>query len=101
MEEEQIYEEIIEEGSLPENAQQSQQANPTGTKQPVANAGQQPSQAQQSQQPQQTQAAGIETNDNMVEEAVKNGQPSNTISEWQRVHDKKYVEDITEKTEKH
>lgn len=73
------------------------------TKQPAANVAQQPQspQSQQPQQPQQTQAAGVETNDNMVEEALKNGQPSNTISEWQRVHDKKYVEDITEKTEKH
>ena len=93
MEEDQVFEEITVEG----NPQPSQQA-------------QQPSQSQPSPQSQQSQgqqassnaqAAGIETNDNVIEEAEKHGQPSNTITERQRVHDKGYVERITEKTEKH
>lgn len=103
MEEEQIFEQIDEEVTAegnPQLSQQSQQAQQSQPSQPAQ-------QGQQSQQPQQTssstqpQAAGIETNDNVIEEAEKHGQPSNTITEWQRVHDKGYVERITEKTEKH
>ena len=105
MEEDQVYEEVIEEIVTEGNPQPSQTSQPSQQTQ-------RPQQAQQSQsastpQAQQTggnaqsQAAGIETDDNMVEEAEEHGQPSNTISEWQRVHDKGYVERITEKTEKH
>ena len=120
MQEDQFYEEVVEEITTGGNPQQGRQANPTQTnaqggqqsQQPQRSGSAAPSQqagstgsTQQSQQSggasQQPQATGIETDDHMVEDALKNGQPSNTISEWQRVHDKKYVEDITEKTEKH
>jgi hypothetical protein len=112
MQEDQNYEEIYEEVVVEGNAQPSQEGASSQPSQaqsstPGASTGQanqqvqQPSQSQQGQQSQQPQVAGIETDDNVIEEAEKHGQPSNTITEWQRVHDKGYVERITEKTEKH
>jgi hypothetical protein len=105
MEEDQAYKEIQVEG----NPQSSQQAAPAQSDTAAGNTGQvnqqpQPGntpQAQQSGSSGESQPIGIATDDNMIEEAKKHGQPSNTITDWQRVHDKGYVERITEKTEKH
>ncbi len=92
MEEEQIFEEITTEGNPPQSPQVPQVPHSQEPQQ---------SQGQQKDNNAQPQAAGIETSDNAIEEAEKHGQPSNTITERQRVHDKGYVERITEKTEKH
>lgn len=104
MEEDQVYEEfeeVVIEGN-PQSAQPSQQPQQSQSSQPSQqvqqSAGTPQGQAGGNAQPE---ATGIETDDNMVEQAEAHGQPSNTISEWQRVHDKGYVERITEKTEKH
>jgi hypothetical protein len=102
MAEDQIYEEAFEEIVTEGNPQPSQpsqqsQASQQGQQSQPDNT----PQAQQSGSSGESQPTGIATDDNMIEEAKEHGQPSNTITDWQRVHDKGYVERITEKTEKH